>query len=166
MGVGRFLFRWRGTIGGLALLLVLALGRPTVTTCLRGVPLLLAGLAVRFWAMGFIGIAARAAEVKVQRRVTCGPYRLLRHPIYVGNLLLVLGILVALSPALVVAIAVVVMFLLEYGLIVVSEEKVLATAVPAPARFRLANALHEWRTWLATGIAFGLAWAKALLSGS
>jgi protein-S-isoprenylcysteine O-methyltransferase Ste14 len=159
--LGRFLFRWRGVIGGAAYFVVLALGRPTEVSCLEGLPLLGAGLALRFWAMGFIGIAARTSEVGVERRVTGGPYRLLRHPLYVGNLLLVLGALAALRPVLPMVLAVVALFLLEYGLIVATEEKALASVSSTESRFEIANALHEWRTWLATGAAWGLAFAKA-----
>jgi protein-S-isoprenylcysteine O-methyltransferase Ste14 len=161
MSVGRFLFRWRGVIGGVAYLVVLVLGRPTVASCLQAVPFLAVALALRFWAMGFIGIAARASEVEVERRVTGGPYRLLRHPLYVGNLLLVLGVLAALRPALVPVLAVAVLFLVEYGLIIAAEEKSLAGVQRTSGRFSPGNALHEWRTWLATAVAWGLALAKA-----
>jgi protein-S-isoprenylcysteine O-methyltransferase Ste14 len=46
--------------------------------------LILAGLAVRFWASGYI--------TKSHRLTTSGPYAYMRNPLYVGNLLLGIGI--------------------------------------------------------------------------
>ena len=188
--VGRFLFRWRGSIGVLAFGLVFWLARPTFGSCLLGLPFLLAGLAVRFWASGYIGIEGRVREIggkreegggrkeevggrseergrrreemgrskkleargestehedneagtsekseaKSQepkaktagRRIVSGPYRMLRHPLYIGNFLLVAGMLVALRPAGWLSAAVAAGFIAEYALIIVAEEKDLA----------------------------------------
>jgi hypothetical protein len=132
--------------------------------------------------------------------------------LYVGNFLLVTGMLVALRPGVVVSVAVLVLFVVEYSLIVVAEEAMLsglrrnaeckmqtakgkmadsgqadgrsqrlgARSQSAEVRYeeeRLAKgegrkainegfsprrAMCEWRTWLAAGVAFGLAVAKAL----
>jgi protein-S-isoprenylcysteine O-methyltransferase Ste14 len=46
--------------------------------------LILTGLAVRFWASGYI--------TKSHRLTTSGPYAYMRNPLYVGNLLLGIGI--------------------------------------------------------------------------
>jgi protein-S-isoprenylcysteine O-methyltransferase Ste14 len=46
---------------------------------------ILAGLVVRFWASGYI--------TKSHRLTTSGPYAYMRNPLYVGNLLLGIGIL-------------------------------------------------------------------------
>lgn len=206
--LGRFLFRWRGVIGLAAFGVTFWLARPTFGSCFAGVPFLLAGLAVRFWASGYIGVEGRAREIGASRRVVSGPYRLLRHPLYVGNFLLVCGMLVALRPSTVVIVAVLVLFVVEYSLIVIAEERDLAakwkgesgnykgaTEEKALAGIRsqkldagsqklevlareepMANgegrgadgegfsprrAICEWRTWVVTGVAFGLAVAKA-----
>jgi len=65
--VGRFLFRWRGVIGALAFGVVFWLARPTLGSCLLGVPFLVLGLAVRFWASGYIGIEGRVREIGGRR---------------------------------------------------------------------------------------------------
>ena len=124
--LGRFLFRWRGVIGFLAFGVVFWLARPTFGSCLLGLPMVLVGLAVRFWASGYIGIEGRAREIGASRRLVSGPYRLLRHPLYVGNFLLVAGMLLALRPPLWLAAVVLAGFVVEYTLIVVTEEKDLA----------------------------------------
>jgi hypothetical protein len=208
--LGRFLFRWRGAIGFLAYVAVLWLARPTFASCLLSVPLLLAGLAVRFWASGYIGIEGRAREIGASRRIASGPYRLLRHPLYIGNSLLVCGMLVAMRPPLWLAVVALVGFVAEYTVIVVTEEKDLAgrrcqmsdvrcemsevrdaesgceggRSQKSEARMQNAEfqkavsgkrgaegesfsrrrALCEWRTWVVTGVGFGLALVKALIS--
>ena len=231
--LGRFLFRWRGVVGFVAFGLVFWLARPTLGSCALGVPLLIAGLAVRFWASGYIGIEGRAREIGASRRIVGGPYRLFRHPLYIGNFLLVVGMLFALRPTLWLGAVVLVGFSVEYGLIIAAEERDLARrqsqkldarcqksevrtggkisqfgvgspettdekqgtvngenggqslgalasdsarysprfprscegTVPVfrqrPEFFILSRAMCEWRTWVVTGVAFGLALLKA-----
>jgi hypothetical protein len=154
--LGRFLFRWRGAIGVLAFGVVFWVARPTFGSCLIGLPFVVLGLAVRFWASGYIGIAGRVREIggrgevigrserleargesaalrdgrreegRRQRRIVSGPYRTLRHPLYIGNFMLVAGMLAALRPPLWLSVAVVAGFVLEYGLIIGAEEAYLA----------------------------------------
>jgi protein-S-isoprenylcysteine O-methyltransferase Ste14 len=52
-----------------------------------GLPLALVGMLVRLYASGFI--------VKNQELATDGPYRFVRHPLYTGNILLVIGFALA-----------------------------------------------------------------------
>jgi hypothetical protein len=124
--LGRFLFRWRGVIGFVAFGVVFWLARPTFGSCLLGLPIVLVGLVTRFWASGYIGIEGRAREIGASRRLVSGPYRLLRHPLYIGNFMLVAGMLVALRPALWLGAVVLAGFIAEYSLIVAAEEAELA----------------------------------------
>jgi hypothetical protein len=186
--LGRFLFRWRGVIGFVAFGVVFGLARPTLGSCLYGPPIILAGLAIRFWASGYIGIEGRVREIGASCRLVAGPYRLLRHPLYVGNFLLVAGMLVALRPAEWLAVVVVAGFIAEYALIIAAEEKDLAcrriqnpesrvqnpevrtnrqspeSTVHGPQSFLLSRALVEWRTWVVTGVGLGLALLKAAVT--
>jgi protein-S-isoprenylcysteine O-methyltransferase Ste14 len=94
-------------------------------------------------------------------RIKAGPYRLFGHPLYLGNLLLVAGVLRAFSPPAALVAAVLLFFLVEYALIVVAEASALARArVDSTARFGLSRVLSEWPTWLVTAAAFGLAVAR------
>jgi hypothetical protein len=202
--LGRFLFRWRGVIGFVAFGVVFWLARPTFGSCLLGLPIILVGLATRFWASGYIGIEGRAREIGASQRIVSGPYRLLRHPLYIGNFLLVAGMLVALRSAWWLAVVVLAGFVLEYTLIVVAEERDIRqkwsrgpvvkwsvrspesmdenqgtvpgsrtgpcegtvpvfpeSMVESPQTFLMSCALVEWRTWVVTGVAWGLAMLKA-----
>jgi protein-S-isoprenylcysteine O-methyltransferase Ste14 len=247
--LGRFLFRWRGVIGFLVFSIVFWLARPTVGSCLLGLPIVIAGLATRFWASGYIGIEGRVREIGMQseergvrreeggtprRRIVTGPYRILRHPLYIGNFLLMAGMLVTLRPALWLGAVVMVGFIVEYGLIIAAEEAHLAgcggnadcrvqnakgklakddaleargekreagvgiggsfgrsqsaegrrqkaevraggqspqslvgsqeSTVQRPESFLVSRAMCEWRTWVVTGVGFGLALLKAFIT--
>jgi hypothetical protein len=186
--LGRSLFRWRGAIGVLAFGLVFSLARPTFGSCLLGVPLLILGFAVRFWASGYIGVEGRVNEIGARRKIASGPYRLLRHPLYIGNSLLVVGMLLALRPALWLSAVVLVGFVAEYAFIVAAEERQLELLelgrtqraevrrqksevrlgadegrVARDEGFSPSRAMCEWRTWVVTGVAWGMAMMKALL---
>lgn len=101
-----------------------------------------------------------------ERRIVAGPYRVLRHPLYVGNSLLVAGMVWALRPAAWVGVAVLSLFCVEYLLIIAAEERALAgLPLDRGARFGLARAATEWSTWLVTTFAYGAVWLRAVLRG-
>jgi protein-S-isoprenylcysteine O-methyltransferase Ste14 len=79
--------RYRVPAGWVAGLLVLALSRPTSTSLSLGLPLAVAGETIRLWASGHIE--------KTKRLATGGPYAHSRNPLYVGSLLIGIGIAVA-----------------------------------------------------------------------
>ena len=75
---------------GLAIVLVLIYAitaRPIPLLAAIGLPIGLVGALVRLYASGFI--------VKNQELATDGAYRFVRHPLYTGNILLVIGFAVA-----------------------------------------------------------------------
>jgi len=167
------LFQLRQLTGLVAYLIVFWLGHPSVGSVLWSLPLLLAGLALRVWAMGYIGPAARTGSFEAEALVQSGPYRQFKlrpkalsgHPLYAGNFLLVLGGLVALSPHLLVSLLVLSGFLVEYYLFAKQEDRMLVAkfgAKPAPAVvFQLRRAVVEWRTLAAVLLLVGLALLKA-----
>ena len=73
---------------GIALIALLSwLGHPTTLSFWIGMPLVVLGTAVRMWAAGVI--------FKNQVLATTGPYAFVRHPLYVGNILVLAGFGVA-----------------------------------------------------------------------
>jgi len=96
---------------------------------LIGFPLVLLGEALRLWGVAYAGEYTRARDVNIPQLVTDGPYAFIRHPLYVGNLLLVLGFCVigwAWMPwMLLVAF---VLFWVQYYFIIQVEEEHLAEA--------------------------------------
>jgi protein-S-isoprenylcysteine O-methyltransferase Ste14 len=75
---------------GLAVVLILLytiVARPHPLAVLVGMPLALLGMLVRLYASGFI--------VKNKELATTGAYALVRHPLYTGNVLLLVGFSIA-----------------------------------------------------------------------
>ncbi len=73
---------------GLALMPVLAwFSRPTPLLFMAGALIVVLGCLVRVYASGYI--------VKNQQLATDGPYALVRHPLYTGNLLVLIGFTLA-----------------------------------------------------------------------
>jgi protein-S-isoprenylcysteine O-methyltransferase Ste14 len=62
---------------------VVALRRPSAAGFAMGLPLVLAGAALRTWGTGFL--------VKTDELTIAGPYAHLRHPLYLGTLLVATG---------------------------------------------------------------------------
>jgi protein-S-isoprenylcysteine O-methyltransferase Ste14 len=61
--------------------------QPTVLSVAVGVPLAVIGMLVRLYASGFV--------MKNKELATHGPYALVRHPLYTGNILLLVGFAIA-----------------------------------------------------------------------
>lgn len=75
-------------LGAVLLILLFALvARPTLPLAVVGLPLAALGMAVRLYASGFI--------VKNRELARHGPYALVRHPLYTGNILILLGFSIA-----------------------------------------------------------------------
>lgn len=77
-------YRWRVRAGTLSSLLILVLARPTWPSLAGGGAVAFLGLGVRAWAAG---------HLKKERELAIsGPYRYTRNPLYLGNLLIGLGV--------------------------------------------------------------------------
>jgi protein-S-isoprenylcysteine O-methyltransferase Ste14 len=113
--------RYRVTAGWALGVLVFALAQPTPRSLLLGLPMALLGETVRVWASGHIE--------KTKRLATGGPYAHSRNPLYVGSLLIALGVAVACaSPWVVLAVAV--YFFAFYPSVIAEEASFLATKFP------------------------------------
>jgi protein-S-isoprenylcysteine O-methyltransferase Ste14 len=75
--------RFRQLVGALFIFGMALAGRPTFTLFLVGAGLTVFGMAVRMWASGCVK--------KNTVLATNGPYALVRHPLYVGNVLICAG---------------------------------------------------------------------------
>lgn len=76
---------------------------PTASGLLAGVALIAVGQAIRFWAAGHLDKNIRLARG--------GPYRFVRHPLYLGSFLIGLGLAVAVEHPVVWAAVYVLLFL-------------------------------------------------------
>ena len=81
------LARFRVSLGFLCAAVAFALARPTTKTLLIGLAVALPGELLRVWASGHID--------KGREITTSGPYRFVRHPLYLGSAILGAGFIVA-----------------------------------------------------------------------
>lgn len=115
------LYRWRVRAGTLSLIAVLAFARPSGGSLAAGGAAALLGLAVRAWAAGHLR--------KEKELTVSGPYQYTRNPLYLGNLILGLGIGIA-ARSIPVAAILVAYFLLFYPVIIMKEKDRMARLFP------------------------------------
>ena len=114
------------------------------------VVLMLLGESLRVWCVGIVGAATRSASINAKRLVEGGPYAVTRNPIYLGNLLICLGIS-SFAQSWAVTAACVGYFVVVYRRIILAEERFLrATFGPSYDVFcqrvpRLLPTLQGWR---------------------
>jgi len=113
---------------GLLLVAVCAyFAKPDIGTVAIGLAMALVGQVFRIYAAGFI--------FKNKQLASSGPYALVRHPLYLGNFLILIGFTLA-AANLYVAIGVVVFFLVWYPAAIAYEDS------------KLENIFEEeWREW-------------------
>ena len=95
---------------------------------LFGAATLLLGEGIRMWSVSYAGGETRTTKVGAPSLCTAGPYGFVRNPIYVGNMLMYLGIvIIAGSPNLaLMIITTMTFFLIQYSLIISLEEEKLS----------------------------------------
>jgi protein-S-isoprenylcysteine O-methyltransferase Ste14 len=155
------LARLRVPLGFVAAIVALLLAEPTWTSWRAGLIVALAGEAVRVWAAG---------HLEKSREVTrSGPYRWMRHPLYVGSTLLALGVVIAARDVFVTIVAAVYMTATLTAAIRTEEAFLRRTfgdaydrytasaAEPMARRFSLQRALRNREYRAAVGVAVGFA---------
>ncbi|HWP66857.1 MAG TPA: isoprenylcysteine carboxylmethyltransferase family protein [Candidatus Limnocylindria bacterium] len=182
--VGRVLIalsRWRIQLGFCFAIAALFWARPTWRSYVTFLPLVVAGVALRAWARGHLDRAERVC--------ISGPYRLMRHPLYVGSFLMSLGVTLMALPWPFVPLHAFV-FLVMYVPKAIREEAYLssrfggayavyASAVgplmPHPGEHLVADDVRshfewrrvwrhrEWRTWLGVAAVLVLVWLPSTL---
>ena len=110
------LARWRVPLGFLFFVAAFWLAAPTVGSVLAGAAVSVLGQALRVWAAGHI---EKGAEV-----TRSGPYRLMRHPLYVGSAIMAIGFGIA-AASIGTAVLVLGYFLVTYVAAMRSEEATL-----------------------------------------
>lgn len=89
---------------------------PTTTSFKAGIGFIAVGLATRIWANGY--------AIKTQKLTISGPYSLMRHPLYLGTMLIAIGFSIMLRTSYVGALFIVIMALVYYRTIK-NEERAL-----------------------------------------
>ena len=143
--IGQLLYKFRAVIAVPFFILLVILSRPGY---IKIIPyfIIFIGLIIRFWAAGYIGKKARATSFSTGCWIINAPYKYLKHPLYAGNFFLVLGIVLLFNPAIWFAVLVMVLFLLVYTLIIMSESNYLKDLPRTKAHFKLVNCKGEIST--------------------
>ena len=89
-----------------------------------GLGSLIAGGLLRIWALSHGGRCSRSHRAQTPKLITTGPYAYIRHPIYVGNLLIGLG-MIFLSEAFPLTLLLLAFFALHHVIIIPAEEEFL-----------------------------------------
>lgn len=124
MKLGEFLFKYRSYTPIPFLLLLLLFARPTELTLISGFVLVIAGELVRIWGVSYAGGETRTRSAGASKLVTQGPFSYVRNPLYVGNIIIYLGIAImanTFTPVLQIAILAFSCF--QYYFIVVDTEE-------------------------------------------
>lgn len=163
----KLLARYRVTLGFVVGVICFALARPTWTTFLYGAAIAIPGELLRLWAAGHID--------KGREITRSGPYRFVRHPLYLGSTIMALGFALA-SGSIVVVVLVMGYMIATLAAAMLTEERALdekfqgaysaykegrAEAVERPFTWARVVANREYRG--ATGLVLGLSFLVALI---
>ena len=85
----KIVYRWRVRAGFIAIILVIILAKPNLPSLLGGFVVCSSGLFLRTWASGHLR--------KEKELTVSGPYKHTRNPLYLGNLIIGLSVVIASS---------------------------------------------------------------------
>ena len=104
---------------------IIYFAQPENQNILLGFMVLLVGELIRMWSVSYAGGETRTTNVGAPSLCTAGPYGYVRNPIYVGNMLMYLGIvIIAGSPnIMLMVLATMSFFIIQYSLIISLEEE-------------------------------------------
>jgi protein-S-isoprenylcysteine O-methyltransferase Ste14 len=160
--IGQILFKYRALIAVPFFIALVVKGRSgSSITGAAAVFLTLIGLAIRAWAAGYIGRHARGRQFDTVYRITSGAYRILRHPLYIGNFFLVLAAIALFWPPWPLAVVLLTVFIVEYSVIAVSEEVKLKDIPRREVAFSWHRIRTELSTWLVVGLVYFIYYLRA-----
>ncbi len=116
------IYGWRVRTGLIGVILVVILAKPDLLSLLGGLAVCILGLLLRMWASG---------HLRKQKELTIsGPYMYTRNPLYLGNLIIGFGLVIA-SRSLWSLCIYLAYFLLFYPLVIHTEREKMKELFPA-----------------------------------
>ena len=126
--IGHVFFRLRSLTPIPFILILIFFSQPTPLPIVLGSLLIVLGEWLRIWAVGYAGGSTRTRTLGAARDlVTTGPYAHVRNPLYLGNLILSVGVCVVANVYWMIAVLTI-GFLIQYTPIIRSEETYLLDA--------------------------------------
>ena len=92
MDIRQFFFKYRSYTPIPLVLVLLYFSNPFQPAIYFGIGLLAVGESIRIWAVRYAGGRTRTRKVGAPKLVTSGPFAYVRNPLYLGNMLMYLGI--------------------------------------------------------------------------
>jgi protein-S-isoprenylcysteine O-methyltransferase Ste14 len=90
--LGEKLYQWRHYTAIPALMILLLFANPSARSATIGTLLILLGAVIRIYTVAFMGAESKDT-VSMDELVTTGPFALVRHPLYIGNMMITLGVI-------------------------------------------------------------------------
>ncbi len=127
MSLSQKLFQYRGYTPVPFVIVMVVFANPTLWSLVSGFLIACAGEFLRAWGVFYVGSETRVTgNVGASRLVMGGPFSYVRNPLYVGNMLIYLGVgIMSLTLFPWLQVAALLFFLWQYTLIVREEEKFL-----------------------------------------
>ncbi len=127
--LGTIFFKYRSYVPVPFVLLMLAFMKPTLSSIVAGFLIALTGELIRIWSVSFAGSETRTTSgVGGTYLVTQGPYSVVRNPLYIGNILLYVGIgIMSMSLFPYLQLFALCFFIFQYYCIILAEEEFLQT---------------------------------------
>lgn len=123
--IGNFLFKRRGIIIFFILLFFIFFSKPNFFKILISIPFIILGESIRIYSLIYSGSFTRKNELNAPSLSKEGPYSSVRNPIYLGNLINMVGITIAMNLNFILSLTLFLLIFLIYFLIILSEEKFL-----------------------------------------
>jgi len=120
-GLLRLIFRWRVRVSLIFVIAAIVLADPSLWSILIGIGLTLIGLLIRTWACCYLE--------KEKILTMSGPYRYTRNPLYLGSLLIGIGVVIG-SRSWWVFVFAVVLFAFFYPVAIFSEKQKMQKLFP------------------------------------
>ncbi len=127
MNIRQFFFKYRRYTPTPLVLILLYFAKPFIPAIYYGVVLLIIGESIRILAVRYAGGRTCTKKIGAPNLVTSGPFAYVRNPLYLGNMLIYLGVvLIAGGQYLwLLFIITLVFFIIQYSLIVSLEQETL-----------------------------------------
>lgn len=127
MDIRQFFFKYRSYTPIPLVLVLLYFSDPFQPAIYFGIGLLAVGELIRIWAVRYAGGRTRTRNVGAPKLVTSGPFAYVRNPLYLGNMLMYLGIVLIAGGAIMwlLFLLTLLFFIIQYSLIVSLEQETL-----------------------------------------
>lgn len=121
VGLGQWLFHNRSWLPAPIVIWAVVITQPLSIFTGAGIGLMLLGQCIRLWGISHMGPDARSSTAVVRKLIYTGPYELSRNPLYIGNIIIFIGLATA-SGGPLFAVQVGALFVAYFNLIVRFEE--------------------------------------------